>query len=339
MSSSGWPRVDEILAGMRLAVDAEEELLVCAFPGDPQNVEPFAWRPIAVRAAIPSELTEAAAAGWNGYACVSVFDRDARGRPRRRNELWRGMAVLMIDDVGEKCSIDDLPEPPTWLIQTSRHSYQALYLLNRAARDRARCERLLRAVVKGLFKGKDPGMLSLTRVFRLPGFRNGKAGRENWPVNLVVGGEGPSRARYGLERLEGAFGAGRVVERRERPEEVPPAERRRRLEEFRRVVDALNVKGPMRSDGWMDVTCPWVEEHTGRRDDGAAIAAPSAENGWRGGFVCHHGSHAKGSDGEKGWADVVEYAEEEAIHTIQRNTRGWREWVAKINAKNKVAKI
>ena len=53
--------------------------------------------------------------------------------------------------------------------------------------------------------------------------------------------------------------------------------------------------------GWIEMRCPWVDEHTAGADTGAAIREPAEENGYYGAFRCHHGHCA-----DRGWADLTD---------------------------------
>jgi hypothetical protein len=61
-----------------------------------------------------------------------------------------------------------------------------------------------------------------------------------------------------------------------------------------------------RDDGWLDITCPWVEEHTGGADNGTAYRLARFSGSGRGGFKCHHGSHI-----DRTLADLWAWAEAE----------------------------
>ena len=52
------------------------------------------------------------------------------------------------------------------------------------------------------------------------------------------------------------------------------------------IPDILTIK-EVRSDGRFDITCPWVQEHTGQDDSGSAIFT-NADGSI--GFKCHHGN-------------------------------------------------
>ena len=64
--------------------------------------------------------------------------------------------------------------------------------------------------------------------------------------------------------------------------------------------------GPDKS-GWIEIRCPWVDEHTDRADTGAAIRKPAEENDYYGAFQCHHG-HCK----DKTWREQAEWIGDEA---------------------------
>src|SRR5690606_25773142 len=52
------------------------------------------------------------------------------------------------------------------------------------------------------------------------------------------------------------------------------------------IPDIIHIK-EVRSDGRFDITCPWVDEHTGAVDNGAAVFT---NNDGTLGFKCHHGA-------------------------------------------------
>jgi hypothetical protein len=63
--------------------------------------------------------------------------------------------------------------------------------------------------------------------------------------------------------------------------------------------------------GWIEMRCPWVEDHSGGTDTGAAIREPAPENEYYGAFRCHHGHCLS-----KGWADLTDWINEEAVEEL-----------------------
>jgi hypothetical protein len=70
--------------------------------------------------------------------------------------------------------------------------------------------------------------------------------------------------------------------------------------------------------GWIDMQCPWISDHTGGADSGAAIAKPNDENGYYGGFQCHHGHCV-----DKGWRELTEWVTEQQVEELEHaNNKG-----------------
>ena len=59
--------------------------------------------------------------------------------------------------------------------------------------------------------------------------------------------------------------------------------------------------------------CFNVENHTNQVDNGAAIAEPSEENGFFGGYKCWHGS-CQGN----AWKELTEWINEQSIEELER---------------------
>ena len=241
----------------------------------------------------------------NQYFTISNFYPDSKGIARRRKVLYRHTPVIVLDDVKEKLNLDEvkkLPDP-TWVLETSEGSEQWGYILDTPCTDRARVENLLDGLVaNGLApEGKDPGMKGVTRYVRLPEGVNTKASKlvngqpfkcriNHWqPFNTVT-----------LDQLAKPF----LVDL-DRPRRENRVDGAAQIDDHPLVnaPDLLHIK-EWRSDGRFDVTCPWVDEHTGEDDSGAAIFTNS--DGTMG-FKCHHGAcHNRNG------ATLLGYLEEES---------------------------
>lgn len=224
----------------------------------------------------------------NQYFTISTFFADDRGVARRRKALYRATHVIVLDDVREKLSLEQVSKlpPPTYILETSQGSEQWGYKLDTPALDRGRVENLLDGLVaNGLAPdGRDPGMKGVTRYVRLPEGYNLKAKRyidgkpwqcriTNWsPFNTVT-----------LEELAEPFAVNLDALRREARVDGAAAVHDHPLLQ---IPDLIGIKEE-RSDGRFDVSCPWVDEHTGEIDNGSAIFT-NADGTI--GFKCHHGS-------------------------------------------------
>lgn len=225
----------------------------------------------------------------NQYFTISTFYADDKGKARRRKALFRATHVIVADDVREKLPLEQvlrLP-PPTYKLETSPGSEQWGWVLTTPATDRHRVENLLDGLVRqGLAPdGKDPGMRGVTRYVRLPEGVNTKASRV-----VANGGVAPPcrilewspTRKTSLAALAAPFAVDLGVERREqRIDGAASVDGHPLLD-----LDLIEIKS-VRSDGRFDITCPWVDEHTGGKDDGAAIFTNGDGSI---GFKCHHGS-------------------------------------------------
>lgn len=230
----------------------------------------------------------------NQYVAISLFKPapwmkngvQQLSAKRRKSHFERGVAV-MVDDIGEgqKVHPSRLKLPCTALIETSPGNCQGWYKLDPLDEDTHDPDLIAllleRMVAAGLTNDlTDPGMKGVTRYGRLPGGVNNKPGRDVWQVKLRS--LNPKRV-YTVSEIADAYGldlTAPVVERRE-PGAAADSLVTKLAEEGLQPVD--------KGDGKWDVQCPWVEGHTQAIDSGTAYFVPSAENGWVGGFRCHHG--------------------------------------------------
>lgn len=239
----------------------------------------------------------------NQYFVVSLFSPDEHGRANRRRANFAGCYVIALDDVREKLPIEQVTRlpPPSIVLRSSRHSEQWLYLLTEPGTEANQIDNLHDGLIaNGLAPDrKDPGHRGVTRYLRLPEGVNTKAKRiaENGgtPPACEVSEWHPER-RYTLKQLAAPFGV---------DIDAPRADKR--VDGAAVISDhpllhtgIIRIKKVI-SDGRFDITCPWIDEHTGEADNGAAIFT-NADGSI--GFRCHHGS----CDGRTG-ADLLKHIE------------------------------
>lgn len=232
----------------------------------------------------------------NQYFTISHFYADDQGKARRRKALYRHTRVIVLDDVKEKLSMTEVSKlpRPAWVLETSVGSEQWGYILNEPCAERGRVENLLDGLVaNGLAPdGRDPGMKGVTRYVRLPDGINNKSSKlvDGLPFKCRLLVWEPFNTTT-LEALATPFKVNLDAPRREARVDGAAAVPDHPL---LHVPDVITVK-EARSDGRFDITCPWVEEHTGADDSGAAIF--TNEDGTMG-FKCHHGAcqHRTGRD-------------------------------------------
>ena len=224
----------------------------------------------------------------NQFYTVSLFAPDERGRANRRKQNFSACYVVGLDDVREKLPLDQVMRlpPPSIVLKSSLYSEQWLYLLAAPETNPDRIDNLHDGLIaNGLAPdSKDPGQKGVTRYLRLPEGCNTKAKRitENGgtPPRCEVTEWHPER-RYTLEQLAAPFGVDLDALRTAKSEGAATVSDHPLLH-----TPAIQIK-QQRSDGRYEITCPWVDEHTGAADNGAAIFT-NADGSL--GFKCHHGS-------------------------------------------------
>lgn len=312
----------EFFEAMALHLPEEARIMLCQFRGDPEDDIKGKWRARTLRDV--SAIDDQA----NVYLCVSAMGKNSRGEWRRRKENFVGGLLLMIDDLGDgpaaKFPLQIIePLPPTALVETSRDNFQAIYMFDRLECDRLKFEALIRAFINAQFLGKDTGMAGVNRVFRPPAGINGKAKHNGWKVKLETWQPG---CRYSIDEIATAFN---LELQREGPRLIRTAttDRKMAVENFIAVRSVLRGAGMLKTEhvdqaGWTNIRCPWTSQHSGGKDNGAAICVPKEDNGYNGAFKCFHGSCEN-----KGWRDLTEFVAEEVAEVL--------DWINK-NAGNKM---
>ncbi len=284
-----------------------ERFIMQVLPGDPGAVPDHAWKPRAWR---PGDLLPASPLRTNGYVAISTFGRAPDNSWRRQKALFQSIRAIMIDDVGTKVEAANAARvEPTWRIETSPGNEQWLYVLRPGERRKDFAEAIINSLVDEALlpkDEKDPGMKGVTRVARVPGFINGKAKyggdfRVRW-----VQQTGPLHT---LDSIKSGYGLKTHVYRKSIPAGAPPdAKARERL--FNAYVVAATQLGMIRGKAnlgqWIEVRCPWEDQHSNSSKSGADLREPAHENEWWGAFKCHHG-HCE----DRSWGDFTRFIDEQ----------------------------
>lgn len=320
---------------LRRFVPAHARLMLCQFRGDPQTPHYGKWR---ARVLNDTALIDE---GANVYLCVSAMQQNRRGEFRRRRENFAGGLCLMIDDVGSGpgskfplTTIDALK--PTAMVETSPNNFQATYFFDALLEDEETFDALIRAFIAEKFLGADTGQAGTNRVFRPPFGVNGKPKHEGWKVGLAEWSPGN---RYSVKQITEAFNL--TLQRRVPPPRIEDYDKAAQIEAFMSVYTELKDLGFTRRaepdvSGWLAISCPWKNHHTGGTDSGAAIRLPAAENRWTGAFRCHHG-HCM----ERGWTNLTEWLaeqHEERLDLINAKSGSFERWreIGKMSCSDKL---
>lgn len=252
----------------------------------------------------------------NQYYTISTFYADDQQKARRRKALFRSTHVIVADDVEEKLPLErvQILPPPSFKLETSPGSQQWGWILETPCTERSQVENLLDGLVaQGLAPdGKDPGMKGVTRYVRLPDGVNTKASRV-----AANGGEAPRcrmiewhpERKVKLTDLSAPFSVDLFAARREGAidgaADIPDHP----------LLEVVHVKSVL-SEGRFDITCPWVDEHTGQADDGAAVWTNADRSI---GFQCHHGACQ-----ERTGADLLKRIEATGRPNFRRELDAWK---------------
>lgn len=294
-------------------VGDDERFILCGFRGDPNEAARTAWRPRAWRPGgnLPFNMQD------NLYITSGTFGQSFDKTWRRRKEMFKGGHAMMVDDVGTKVDKKAMRAlKPSAIVETSQGNFQYWYFFREPERDVRLYEMLIQSFIVNFIRDVDPGMAGVTRVGRVPGFTNGKPKYDGWVCRLRFL---DADRRFTPDELRTAFGLGPV---RHIPQRLVPADAEQRIEAFITVRDWLDDNSMIKNDepdmaGWMEIECPWLDEHTNRANSGAAIREPSPENGFTGAFKCHHG-HCM----NKGWRDLTDWINERAVEKLEQVNMG-----------------
>lgn len=288
--------------------------VICAIPGDPDKAERKAWagRPWWPGKKIPRSAQDGFLKG-NAYLTISSFHALADDYRPRRKENFEAMHAVMLDDIGTKIAAERANRLPlSALVETSPGNFQGWLFLKQDcdSRDGDTAARMIeRMIASGLTKdGTDSGMKGVTRIGRLPIGINGKA-KYGTPFAVRCWAFDPDR-RYTITQIAEAFALDMRPEPPRARQPIARAEALAAIDAFEGLlwclerVELYDGRAPSAA-GWIEIRCPWEEEHTAITATGTALAVPSEANEWQGGFVCHHGHCSGAVTGRKrGIADV-----------------------------------
>jgi len=266
--------------------------VVVSFKGNPETVPEKSWfgKPWQDN----TDLTTFLPSDANNYFSLAVFKADAEGNYRRKKKNFQALHAVMLDDIGTKVPQNRLTLQPSWLLETSPKNCQAGYLLRDPLTDNGVADHLMTAIVTaGLC---DPGANGpSTRLARLPVAVNGKISPPfvcrlltwtpelRYSVKELVSGLQLELIGHGRPRRQGGPSVHESPADGD-PVWIPPPDENAVLVVLR---DRGLYKAPL-TGGKHDITCPWVQEHTGEMDNGTAYFEPDGL--WPiGGFKCLHG--------------------------------------------------
>lgn len=308
---------EEVLNELFKFMPVDQRAILCSVYGDPSKAEPTAWggTPWALGQRSPLKPDR------NNYVAISSFTAStADARYRRRKDQYAATHAIMVDDIGTKLPLSAIPTSlvPSLVIETSPGNYQATFFLDTPQQNQLLAEDAIKQMIAQLTGGGvDPGMAGVTRVLRLPQGINGKPKYTTdgvvWECKVHVW---RPDIRTSWADLQRAFS---LIERNKifiEPTDGVTIDRKRGFSLVRDGLRSLGLVKREGQQGWMDIRCPWLSEHTDRSNTGSGVSSPSKANGYYGGFKCHHG-HC----GERNWGDLEDMVAR-MVWTTGRRTAG-----------------
>jgi hypothetical protein len=294
------PTTQEYYEALRMYLPDDARLLIHTRPRDPEKWAAKDGRKMGWWPRVMNNHAMLDEPALNVYAVVSGFRAGAEKNYRRTKENFGGGLLLMIDDVGDavggstkvpRAVLEKLP--PTALVETSPGNHQAQYFFSEPVPDADKFEAVINAFIKQKLT-TDSGMAGINRYFRPPFGINGK---EKYGGAFEVNcREWHPHNRYTMDEVVKAFGL-KLEAARPR---VSVARQQDNAWMFAAVESYLTAFGMAHQhkafSGKLNITCPWVHDHSDGRDDGAALWPASAANRAHiGVFKCQHG-HCEGRD-------------------------------------------
>lgn len=274
--------------------DQEKQPIVVSFSGSPQKIDKRVWSGFAWNSVRNDKYIHDLN---NNYFTISSFAKDENGYYSRKKKCFSALHAIMLDDVGTKVSHDLITLPPSWAIETSAGNYQLGYILNTTITDPDIADHLMKAIIKaGLCdKGADG---PTSRLARLPCAVNGKY---DPPFLCKLSIWNPDR-RYSVEDITNGFNLEIINTKKTKNKQRKVSNKDTSLSLS--IISSLKENGLYKrelAERKIDITCPWVNQHTDCIDHGTAYFLPSTEHPL-GGFNCLHG-HCK----EKTIKDLLSY--------------------------------
>ena len=234
--------------------------------------------------------------------------RQVNGELRNRQASFEKLYVIVLDDIGTKVSLDDLPGgmTPTYIIESSQGNFQYGYVLDTPIDNFDAAKALVQVVYDSGVT--DAGGAMPNKLVRLPDGVNGKKGVKEGFITRLVTMDGPKWSPQGIldkldtgiewsELLEDAQGVLRSRTRRSTGA-TPWSPLFPRNVSTEGVVDTvaewLYEQGMVFQEvgGWMTVLCPWHDQHTDADQNAGYSPLGQGDYPESRGFHCFH-EHCK----------------------------------------------
>jgi hypothetical protein len=251
-------------------------------------------------------LLDGTRSGQALYYGTATCRRDNAGKLFNRQALFERLHVIVLDDIGTKGDVADLPEnlKPTYIIESSKGNYQYGYVLETPIDNLDAAK----ALVKIMYEAgiADAGGKMPNKLVRLPEGINGKEGEKCHFVTKLVDMAGPLWSPQGLldaldcgatwaeiatDSLEATKRRGRL-----KAGSTPWAPYRPTMESMSGIIDPVaewlveNDQIVQDQGEWLTVKCPWADQHTSGDTVAGYKPLGRGEDPDKRGFHCFHDS-------------------------------------------------
>jgi hypothetical protein len=258
---------------------------------------------------IHNESTIPQSQDTNNYFCISSFRPSSikivkgpdgqeykSGSWRRKGEFFHQIKCVSLDDIGNKVDPNKITLPPSALIETSPGNYQAHYIISgEETFNKEKCEQLINGLADlGITDGGAKGVNRLMRLpigsntkskYRQPNMGHFKTSLIYWaPENI-----------YNLDDLINHYKITKTAKRKTPHTAInPDANLQMDISNYwSHLLAKLESNSLMIGSShlsWVEIACPWAENHSDPNANKAGVAVPSNQNGWVGAFHCFHES-------------------------------------------------
>lgn len=245
------------------------------------------------------------------YFCVASCKANPVGGLSHKKELFAGLHVVVLDDIGTKIAKAKIPAAlavPSYIIESSAGNFQYGYILTQPITNRLHAERLLSTVaIAGL---TDSGGVSACKLVRLPAGVNGKNDplKRDFPVTLIDANDKTFTPTELLAAIGYEDETGLVTWDRIEKDDIDPLAVKNRTQYLSRMPLAQSTDGMIddvlewlysndmvlndSGDGWVDILCPWAAQHTDHNDIAGYMPFGRGDTPESRAFHCFH-DHCK----------------------------------------------
>ncbi len=252
------------------------------------------------------------------YFAPTLIKKDEEGKIRRKQSNFVSMHAIVLDDVGTKCEKPELP--PTAIIESSKGNYQYFYKLDKPILDEREANNIVQQLIKNGYLKPDSSGANTVRWVRLPAGINNKIDKDSGELNTfeVKLIECDESISYSVEELYESF---KVDTTQKIVTPTLPNENELGIDHLLTYLESKEMVRGESGNGFISITCPWIEEHSDQEGLGTAIKPLFVRSGEIGedkrAFKCHH-DHCS----ERSIKELIHWAIEDGYEPLHPSNEG-----------------